>query len=337
MGAIHFCLPWPGSDFSVTRRTPTRSNAWTSRVTALRSRLNFRARSVMEPGAALTCLSRSTRLVVRACSSDSVSSKATTRLGGIGPPRSARRASLRPRSKNASAGSTRISVFRMFCLFYQFAPFSLKTRLDLPKAVKPHGGHSATEMTVVLAVGRIIAQHPTIVARVDKGVNVGEVIANDAASIIDPDFPAENAATFRLRWIMPFIGGFPGSGSHDPRYHICCVGFADRVQGELPAPLSLVEFRRLPGPVPNCNHGDKLPLFIDLANHAVDMRLPAVEQMSERPPGLIRLGRRGRPVGRAFQAVNGFLKPVIPTGSLRRVGSVLLEVKAVEIAGGPSG
>src|ERR1035438_5705866 len=153
----------------------------------------------MEPGAAFTCLSNRTRLAVRTCSSDSMSSKATTRLGGIGPPRSARRASLRPRSKNASAGSTRILVFRMFCLFYQFAPFSLKTRLDLPKAAKPHGSHSATKMTVMLAVGRIIAQHPTIVAWVDKGVSVGEVIANDAASIIDPDFPAENTATLRFR------------------------------------------------------------------------------------------------------------------------------------------
>src|ERR1019366_3375812 len=223
MGAIHFCLPWPGSGFSVTRRTPTRSNAWTSRVTALRSRFSFRARSVMEPGAALTCLSKSTRFAVRTCSSDSMSSKATTRLGGIRSPRSAKCASLRPRSKNASARSTRISVFRTFCLFHQLAPLSLKTRLDLPKAAQPHGSHFAAKMTVMLAVGRIIAPHPAIVARVDKGIDVSEVVPNDAASAIDPDFPAENAATFRLGQIMTFIRGFPDSGSHDPRYHICCV------------------------------------------------------------------------------------------------------------------
>jgi hypothetical protein len=108
----------------------------------------------------------------------------------------------------------------MFCLFHEFAPLSLKTRLDLAEAAQTHGSRFATKMTVLLAVRRIITQHPAIVARVDEVIDVSEVVLNDTASAIDPDFPSKNAATFRLGQIMTLIRGFPDSGSHDLSYHV---------------------------------------------------------------------------------------------------------------------
>ena len=114
-GVIHFCMPWPGSAFSVTSTTPNRSRTWMSRF-------SFFARLLIEPGVSLTCLRKSTRFAVRTCRSDATSSIEITRLDGIRYPLSSALAILRPRSKIASSGSTRISVLRTFELLCQPHP-----------------------------------------------------------------------------------------------------------------------------------------------------------------------------------------------------------------------
>ena len=78
--------------------------------------------------------------------------KATTLLDGMAPALSAAFASLRPRSKNTSARSTRISVLRTSDLPCQSIPLSLKARFDSFEALKSDSGYLAPVVTVMLSV-----------------------------------------------------------------------------------------------------------------------------------------------------------------------------------------
>src|ERR1700683_2331934 len=103
----------------------------------------------MEAADSLTCLISDTRFAVRTCSSDPISPNEMTWLSGIGKPRSANFAYLRPRSKNASTDSTRISVFFIIHLPHQTDPFLLKPRFHLFEAVKLHRRHFTLIVTVM--------------------------------------------------------------------------------------------------------------------------------------------------------------------------------------------
>jgi hypothetical protein len=108
---------------------------------------------LIEAGVNFTSFSKSTRFSVSTLSSDPTSSKATTRVAGMRPLRSANRASLRPRLKKVSGGSTRISVFRTSNLFHQPAPFPLEPRLDPFEAFEVHGNGLTFEMPVMNSMG----------------------------------------------------------------------------------------------------------------------------------------------------------------------------------------
>src|SRR5580700_7750572 len=124
----------------------------------------------MEAGDSLTCLISDTRFAVRTCSSDCISPNEMTWLSGIGRPRSASFAYLRPRSKNASTGSTRISVFFMIHLPHQTDPLFLKPRFEVFEALELNCRYLTLIVTVMPAVRRIVAKHPAVIARIESMV-----------------------------------------------------------------------------------------------------------------------------------------------------------------------
>jgi hypothetical protein len=112
---------------------------------------------------------------------------------------------LRPRSKNDSAGSTLISVFRMSRLFRYLSPFFLKLRLNLHEATKTHSGNLAFVMTMVMPVRRIVAHDTAVIAGTDQRIDIGEVISDDSALAINPNFPAHDATSIGLGQVKLFI------------------------------------------------------------------------------------------------------------------------------------
>jgi hypothetical protein len=104
----------------------------------------------------------------------------------------------------------------MFRLFRQPAPFLLKARLNLFKAIQAYRSHLATIMTMVMSMGRVIPQHPAVIAGVDQGIDVCQVVPYNAALTVNPDLPAQQPTTVCLGRVKPFIDDFRKPGCrHD--------------------------------------------------------------------------------------------------------------------------
>src|ERR1700676_2412094 len=215
----------------MTCTTPKRASTWTSRVTALRSRFNLRARRAIESGSSFTSRRSRTRFSVSTCNRDSKSSKASTLLSGIAPPRSARFAIPRPRSKNASVPSTRISLFRTFHLIGNLGPLVLKALLDILKASPFQLSHSAAPVTMRRSMSRIIAQHPAVVSRRDQWIYVCQIVTNHQALFVYPNLPSQHPAARRFRMVQSLVDCLPNI-RHDLQYHACSreCGCAERRQ-----------------------------------------------------------------------------------------------------------
>jgi hypothetical protein len=64
----------------------------------------------------------------------------------------------------------------MSSLFRQPIPFFLKPRLNLLEATEAHGGNLAFVMTMAVSVGRVVTHDTTVIAGIDQGIDVCEVI-----------------------------------------------------------------------------------------------------------------------------------------------------------------
>jgi hypothetical protein len=91
----------------------------------------------------------------------------------------------------------------------------LKARFDLFEALKPDSGYLASVVTVMLSVSRVIAEHTTVIARIDQVIDIREVVPDHPATPIDPNLPAQHSASLCAGQVKPFISGFPKAASHD--------------------------------------------------------------------------------------------------------------------------
>jgi hypothetical protein len=69
-------------------------------------------------------------------------------------------------------------------------------------------------------------------------------------------------------------------------------------------------------------HTNYLAEFVDLVDDAVDMRLFAVVQMTQRSLGLFAFGCDGTAAGKTLEAVDGLLAPVVPARTGNGFGGV---------------
>jgi hypothetical protein len=95
----------------------------------------------------------------------------------------------------------------------------LKARFDLYEALRPDSGYLAPAVTVTASVSGVITQHTAVVARIDRVIDVCEIVPNHPSAPIHPNLPSQYAAALGAGQIKPFIDGFPQVPSHDLQYH----------------------------------------------------------------------------------------------------------------------
>jgi hypothetical protein len=78
--------------------------------------------------------------------------------------------------------------------------------------------------------------------------------------------------------------------------------------------LTSLQLCRLPRPVTKGEYLNNPPLFIDLVDSPVHVRLFSVEQVTQGPLGPLALGRTRPATRRALKREDGFLKSVVPIG-----------------------
>jgi hypothetical protein len=91
----------------------------------------------------------------------------------------------------------------------------LEARFDSFKALESYRGGLALVVPVMLSVGRIIAQHATVVSRVDSVIDIGEVISDNPALPVDPNLAAQDPAALCAGQIKALVHHLPEDASHD--------------------------------------------------------------------------------------------------------------------------
>jgi hypothetical protein len=100
-------------------------------------------------------------------------------------------------------------------LLCQPIPLFLEARFDLLEALKPDRGYLASVMTVMVPMSRVIAQHTAVIARMDQVIDICEVVPDDPATPINPNFPAQHSTSLCAGQVKPLINGFSNTTSHD--------------------------------------------------------------------------------------------------------------------------
>src|ERR1022692_5017157 len=75
-------------------------------------------------------------------------------------------------------------------------------------------------VTMRLSVSRIVTDNATVVARINQGIDVCQVIPHHALLPVNPDLAAQHASAVLPGHVEPFVDGL-SQPSHDLEYHIC--------------------------------------------------------------------------------------------------------------------
>jgi hypothetical protein len=84
----------------------------------------------------------------------------------------------------------------------------LKTSFDSREALEPDGRHPAPVMTVMLSMSGVIAEHTTVIPRIDRRINVGQVVPDNPAGSVNPNLPAQHSTSLGAGQVKAFVNGF---------------------------------------------------------------------------------------------------------------------------------
>ena len=104
---------------------------------------------------------------------------------------------------------------------FQCCPILFKSLFNVLETNEVNGFHDAKVVPMVVTMGVVVTNYPSVVSCMEVVIDVGKVVARNLAVMINPDFPPQVPVSTFVRNLVRFIVEL--RLRHDLCYHACCV------------------------------------------------------------------------------------------------------------------